>query len=311
MHWHWSILISCMLACARMDRHSCATLCPHHHHQVPSCPRWPGSFRGDLAVFVGPSGWPRCCGCTRRCRRRHGMCPPPTPPLALSSRADGGRNGICRVSAPQRTAPEDGKGRARGTRSTTRPRSGSASPPGGWPAPLPGFCGMPWSILPTLHRWCKNSMLLCRRWSISCRTLSNSFVRSHLTLSRLSKCPGSCLMMSPCAPLCAIRSWRNSWWKCRRSCPFSSLQRTMFLVVEGEFLVFQVFPLERVLQRCILPRERISERVVVQIVDIPGGGLQDFRPGQISSSSSHVPAGVHEDADEPGQWFFFSHFSPT
>ena len=104
---------------------------PPHHHQVPSCPRSPGSFRGDLAVFVGPSGWPRCCGCTRRCRRRHGMCPPPeraTPPLALASRADGGRNGICRVSAPQRTAPEDGKGQGRGTRSTTRPRSGSASP---------------------------------------------------------------------------------------------------------------------------------------------------------------------------------------
>ena len=35
---------------------------------------------------------------------------------------------------------------------------------------------------------------------------------------------------------------------------FSSLQRTMFLLVEGEFLVFNVFPLERVLQRCILPR---------------------------------------------------------
>ena len=41
--------------------------------------------------------------------------------------------------------------------------------------------------------------------------------------------------------------------------------------------------------------ERISERIVEQIVDIPEipcGGLQDFRPGQSSSSSSHVPARV-------------------
>ena len=34
-------------------------------------------------------------------------------------------------------------------------------------------------------------------------------------------------------------------------------------------------------------KKRISERIVEQIVDIPGGGLQDFRPGQSSSSSSH------------------------
>ena len=54
--------------------------------------------------------------------------------------------------------------------------------------------------------------------------------------------------------------------------------------------------------------ERISERTVEQIVDIPGGGLQDFRPGQSSSSSSHFPAGVPEALDEPWQGFF-SHFS--
>ena len=45
--------------------------------------------------------------------------------------------------------------------------------------------------------------------------------------------------------------------------------------------------------------ERISERIVEQIVDIPGGGLQDFRPGQSSSSSLHVPAGLSEVLDEP------------
>ena len=51
-------------------------------------------------------------------------------------------------------------------------------------------------------------------------------------------------------------------------------------------------------------KKRISERIVEQIVDIPGGGLQDFRPVQSSSSSSHFPAGVLEAPDEPGQGFF-------
>ena len=50
--------------------------------------------------------------------------------------------------------------------------------------------------------------------------------------------------------------------------------------------------------------ERISERIVEQFIAIPGGGLQDFRPGQSSSSSSHFPAGVPEALDEPGQGVF-------
>ena len=41
-----------------------------------------------------------------------------------------------------------------------------------------------------------------------------------------------------------------------------------------------------------------------QTVDPPGGGLQDFRPGQSSFSSSHFPAGVPEALDEPGQGVF-------
>ena len=47
-----------------------------------------------------------------------------------------------------------------------------------------------------------------------------------------------------------------------------------------------------------------SSTGVEQIVDIPGGGLQGFRPGQSSSASFSSPAGVPEIADEPGEGFF-------
>ena len=49
----------------------------------------------------------------------------------------------------------------------------------------------------------------------------------------------------------------------------------------------------------------ISERNVEQIVDSRvGEGLQDFLPGQSSSSSSHDPARGFEALDEPGYGFF-------
>ena len=52
--------------------------------------------------------------------------------------------------------------------------------------------------------------------------------------------------------------------------------------------------------------ERISERIMEQIVDNPasGGGLQGFRPGQSSSASFSSPAGVHDYANEPGEGVF-------
>ena len=55
--------------------------------------------------------------------------------------------------------------------------------------------------------------------------------------------------------------------------------------------------------------ERSSERNVEQIAGFPGGGLQDFLPGQSSSSSSHVPARAYDALDAPGEGGF-SHFSP-
>ena len=122
--------------------------------------------------------------------------------------------------------------------------------------PEGGFCGMLWDIFPCLHL-----LFLCRRGWISCQTLSSSFARSHLISCRLSKCPRFCLSMSLSARPCAFRSWRNSWWKCRRSFPiprhsglWSSTSTFQFLVVvEDQVLVFKVF-LDRVRRRRLPPR---------------------------------------------------------
>ena len=119
-----------------------------------------------------------------------------------------------------------------------------------------GSSSAPWSSSPTSCPRSRFWMLLCRSWWNSCWTSCNSFVRSHLILSRLSKCPRSCLVMSLCEPLLETRSWRNSWWKCRRSYLFPRYSglwsRTwpfQFLVVEGDFQVFKVFFPDRVQQR--------------------------------------------------------------
>ena len=50
-----------------------------------------------------------------------------------------------------------------------------------------------------------------------------------------------------------------------------------------------------------LPGQSSTAPSVEQIVDIPGGGLLGFRPGQSSpaSFSSDSPAGLDDDADEP------------
>ena len=76
---------------------------PHHTHHTGAI-----LFKGDQFNLVAQlslvlAGGLVVDGCTRRCRRRHRECPPPetaTPPLALASRADGGRYGPCRVHAP-------------------------------------------------------------------------------------------------------------------------------------------------------------------------------------------------------------------
>ena len=155
---------------------------------------------------------------------------------------------------------------------------------------------MLWHIFPCLHL-----MFLCRRWWISCWTLSSSLVCSHLILSRLSKYPRSCSSMSLCARPCVLRSWWNSWWK---TVSYSSLQRTVEQHVDIPVLggggpssgLHVFFPGQR--STSSPTRKRISERIVEQIVDpVSRGSL----PG---SSSSHSPAGDEERADEPDKGFF-------
>ena len=137
----------------------------------------------------------------------------------------------------------------------------------------------------TLCLWSRCFTTLCRRWWNSWWTFS------HLSISvlpsRSSKYPDRlstprCSHSPPCAAdggtasadCGAERRHSGSWW-------WRATQ------------IFKVFSVDRV-----------QSTRAEQIVDIPCGGLQDFRPGQSSSSSSHFPAGILGDADEPGEGFF-------
>ena len=92
---------------------------------------------------------------------------------------------------------------------------------------------------------------------------------------------------------------------------FSSLQRTMEQHVDipvprrgDQNDGLQGFLPEQSSTATHSSEKRISERIVEQIVDIPGGDLQSFRPEQSSPSSSHFQGGVHEGLDESGEGFF-------
>ena len=152
-----------------------------------------------------------------------------------------------------------------------------------------GFCGMSWNIFPSLHRWCKFSLYLCRRWWISCRTLSNSFVRSHLFPEQVIEVPKIlpfdvplrtavrvpqlaeqlvevpsiicfCLVAADCGAARRHSSpwwWRTKFWSSRYISSGQSLTATPS------------------------SKKRISERIVEQIVDpVSSGGLHGSRPGQ-------------------------------
>ena len=94
---------------------------------------------------------------------------------------------------------------------------------------------------------------------------------------------------------------------------YSSLQRIMAQTVDipvrgrgGRNVDLQGFLPGQGSTAPFLSLERISEQILEQTVDIPVsvGGLQDFRPGQSSSSVAHSPAAWVNPEDEPFQGFF-------
>ena len=113
-------------------------------------------------------------------------------------------------------------------------------------------------------------MCLCRSWGTGWWTSCVRSTRRRLS-SRLSPCPRSLWTGSHSAPCVVIDGELNSWWKCRRSSSYSSLQ----------------------------------QRTAKQTVDIPvplgrggrvgHGGLQGFSQGQSSTAfhgADHVDTPV-------------------
>ena len=102
-----------------------------------------------------------------------------------------------------------------------------------------GFCGKPWSRSSSPSYPCRWSTFLCRRWWTSCRKSSSSSSHCLLLPSRLSKCPRS-LLRTPSRSdrRSGLRSWRNSWLKCRclPSATASSSRRCRRLCCHGTWM---------------------------------------------------------------------------
>ena len=96
----------------------------------------------------------------------------------------------------------------------------------------------------------RRSWVTDARWSCA-----SSLTRYYLLPSRLSTCPRSSSSASRREPRFASRSWRNSWWKYRRSCHFprcsglwSRPWTLQFRRVVGDTQIFKVFSEDRVQQ---------------------------------------------------------------
>ena len=156
-------------------------------------------------------------------------------------------------------------------------------------------------------------MFLCRRWG---KQLPNNvqFLAAQLPVvaEPVIEVPKILPLDVPLRRLCRDTQLAEQLVEVPTIVSYSSLQRTVEQHVDipvpgrgGRISGFQGFLPEQSSTAPQFSEERISERIVEQIVDIPRGGLQDFRPGQSSSSSSHVPAGISEVMDEPGEFILF------
>ena len=185
-------------------------------------------------------------------------------------------------------------------------------------APSPSVPGHPVWVSRGGHRSasCRCSrfwIFLCRKWWNSCRMSCVSSTRFFLFPSRLSKCPRSCSMTSLCAPPMRDTQLVEQLVEVPTIISYSSLRRTTEQHVDipvprrgGRQPGLQGLLAGQSSTASQLALDRISERIAEQNVHfaVSRGGIQDSRPGQGSSSSSHVPARDQEGLDEPGEGFF-------
>ena len=199
---------------------------------------------------------------------------------------------------------------------------GRHQPPGGQHRCLrccrrSGFSSAPRSRSSTQCRWSHWFMRLCRRWWNIWWTFSHLSI--SMLPSRLSKYPRSCCPPRAARTVLRAPQTADQLVEVPTIISYSSLlQRTMEQNVAipvrgrgGRNVDLQGFPPRQSSTAPCFPLERISEQIVKQIVDIPVsvGGLQDFRPGQSSSSVAHSPAAWLNPEDEPFQGVFRT-FSP-
>ena len=174
-----------------------------------------------------------------------------------------------------------------------------------------GISCVPWSRLPIMPLWYRFWMHLWRRWWNSCRTSRGSSTFSGLIPSRLLKWPKILPHDVHSRRLSHDTQLAEQLVEVPTIMSYSSLQLITEQNVDtpvprggGRNAGLQGFLPGQGSTTLPSSLERISEQTLEQIVDIPGGGLQDFRPGQSLSSSSHFPAVFLFDADEPGEGFF-------
>ena len=175
-----------------------------------------------------------------------------------------------------------------------------------WPGRRSGICGAPCSRSSMQSLRCRFSAVLRRRWWNSCRTSYASSARPRLLQSNLSQCPRSCPVMS-LANHC-------SRYVAGGTAGGTSLQRIVEQNVAipvlgggGRLAGLQGFLPAQSSAAPQFSEKRFSERIVEQIAHISGGDLRVSRPvqGSPASSSFVSPAGSDDDANEPGEGFFF------
>ena len=166
----------------------------------------------------------------------------------VQARTSDRRNGPCRVSAPQRTAPGDGKGQGVGSMCTTRRSSGSTHPPGARHAallsrrPCRSSGARDLTVSSTSGRRGESRGALWSRSSTLCWLSLSSTPPSRRWWTRWWKwwkCPKSPLPVNLAGAVCVSRSRRrNSWWKCRclPSATASSSRRCRRLSCHGTWM---------------------------------------------------------------------------